>query len=467
MSERRFNELRARLQTIGAIGSASTAESKPAAAPAPRRVAAAGVKPAPQLYAPAPETVPAVEPATPAPKPGPELPSLPEALPDHSAFVGISFLICVVLPTVFLIIYYGLFAANQYVSEFRFSVTESSPVLPSVTGVAPPQSGTNGASSSPLASIASSLGAGAMTGASTQNYIVVNYLQSRQVVEDLQKRINIKALYDGPETSWDWWARFNSSRNMESFLDYWSDMMSANYDPVTGISTVKVRGFTPEKAHLIAETMVKLSEDLVNGIAKRSQLDAIEYAKREVGRTELALAAARQTLEDFRSQEGVIEPTSSVSTNSELIKTLKATLLQLRTDASLLDRQNVSGASATHSALTARIAATEAQLQKLQQEVNKDDPSGKKLQKTVARFEKLDLDRQYAQAMAVSARQMLDQARANAAAQHVYLTPFVRPAVPDSSTYPRRFQAIALRFIALVGLWFTGLMIAQAVRDHL
>lgn len=397
------------------------------------------------------------------------LPPLPESVAGHDSYIRYLFVILVLVPAFFIVIYYGFFAANQYVSEFKFSVTESNPVLPSLS--TPTSSSSSGAASgsSALAGIASAISGGGLSvsNAAAQNYIVVDYLMSRQAVEDLQKRIKIKSLFDGPETNWDWLARFSPSGASEDFLTYWNNMTTASYDPITGIATVRVRAFSREKSLLIANTMVKLAEELVNGIARRAQLDAMKYAEGEVTRAEGALAESRKALETFREQEGVIEPAGSVSTNNELIKALRANLVQLRTEAVMLNRQNVAINSATSSSLNARIAATEHQLEKLQHEVSKDDEAGRKLMKTVARYEKLDLDRQYAQAMLLSARQTYDQARANAAAQHLYLTPFVRPALPENAAFPKRLQSILLKIGMWLGIWVVVMMLAQAVREHL
>lgn len=395
------------------------------------------------------------------------LPRLPETIADHASYVGWSFLICVVIPALCIFTYYGFFAADQYVSEFKFSVTESTPILPSLS--APSTSNVTSGTSSAIAGIASAFTGGSVPAsqAAAQNYIVIDYLMSRQAIDDLQKRIKVKSLFEGPEIKWDPVAGFNSSDSTEDFVRYWSSMVSATYDPITGIATVRVRAFTREKSLLIANAMVKLAEELVNTIARRPQLDAIKYTEGEVTRAESALERARSVLEEFRAQEGVIEPSASVSTNSELIKAVKANLVQLRTEYLALSSQKVGATSVTAAALAARISATERQLERLQFEVSKENTDGRKLMKTVSRYEKLDLDRQYAQAMVMSTRQAYDQARANAAAQHLYLTPFVRPSLPESSAYPKRLQASMLRIGMLVGLWIAGMMLVQAVREHL
>ncbi len=83
----------------------------------------------------------------------------------------------------------------------------------------------------------------------------------------------------------------------------------------------------------------------------------------------------------------------------------------------------------------------------------------------VAKFEALDMDRQYAQAILLTSRQSLDRARASAAAQHLYLTPYVRPALPESAGGPRVFLSMVLAALLLSAIWFVGLLSVRSIRN--
>ncbi len=111
-------------------------------------------------------------------------------------------------------------------------------------------------------------------------------------------------------------------------------------------------------------------------------------------------------------------------------------------------------------------AATKQELARVEKEVSQDRGGSGSLADVMARFEKLDLERQYASNMLVSSQQAYDTAKANAAAQHLYLTPFVRPALPESSTQPRRAIAVMTAGLALVALWLALLTVARAIKDH-
>jgi capsule polysaccharide export protein KpsE/RkpR len=308
-----------------------------------------------------------------------ELPPLPA--PDIKQKYGtlISFLVCVMIPILLAWIYYGAIASNQYASEFRFTVKDTS------TGAASTSTGL-------LAMIA-----GPGVGTSTDNYLVADYLTSRQIVEDLQKRIRIIDLYSKPEI--DWWSRFDSTKPMEQFVSYWQKMTSASFDMITGTAIARVRAFSPEDTLLIANTMVVLAEELVNQMSNRSREDAVRFAEKEVERAQNRLVRARSQLTD--------------------------------------ERQRTIGSGATNGSPPA---------------------AGSSLL--------LDLERQFAQSMLTSAMGTLDAARSSAASQHLYITPYIRPSLPRSSTYPRTLWSVMGVGAIAFAIWLTGLLVLRSIFER-
>ena len=87
--------------------------------------------------------------------------------------------------------------------------------------------------------------------------------------------------------------------------------------------------------------------------------------------------------------------------------------------------------------------------------------------RVVAEYEDLDQSRQLAVAMLNATMQELEQARANARAQHIYVTAFIDPLLPQSPAYPRRVTSILLVGLGFLLLWTIGLLIVSSVREHL
>jgi capsular polysaccharide transport system permease protein len=375
-----------------------------------------------------------------------------DALPQRSertSWAGFFwFAICVLLPVAAAAYYYERVASPQYVTEFRFTVKDASA-----------QGANAAAASNGLLAILGTTGGG-----NTNNYAVVDYLTSRAAVDQLQQRIDITHLYSKP--SIDSLERYDSGKPMESFVKYWQGYVSANFDQVTGIATTQIRAFSPQDALLVANTMVKMSEELVNEIANRSQHDAVRFARAEVEKAEERLKQVRERLTEYRNRAGVIDPnTSVVASSATLVQTLEATLAQQEARLATMMREKLLPTAPTVVMLEHQIQSTKDQLANVERTIGKN-ANGAPLSKVMSEYEQIDMERQFSQTMLTGAMQALDQARASAAAQHLYITPYVRPSLPTAPSYPQPIMSI-LRIGALAFVfWLIALLIVRSMRER-
>ncbi len=358
------------------------------------------------------------------------------------------FLLSVALPVVIATLYFAFIASNQYVAEFRFMVKDASQSAISAT-----------------AGLLAAMGGGGSSSA-YDNYLVTDYLVSRQAAEELQSRIKVTELYARKDVA-DFWSRFDASQPMEKFVSYWQGMVTSHFDQVTGIAVAQVKAFTPQDALLIANSLVKLAEEQVNDIANRTQRDAVGYAEREVARAEERLKANAAKLAEYRNRVGVIDPTTSVgASNSALTQGLRASLAQLETQRQTFLRQGLQPNAPAVVTNENVINSTKQQIASVENSVGVNK-NGAALSSVIAEYEQLELEKQFAQAMRTSTMAALDAARASAASQHLYITPYVRPSLPESALYPRRILSIiAVTGLALIA-WLIGLLVGRSALERL
>jgi capsular polysaccharide transport system permease protein len=363
----------------------------------------------------------------------------------------ISFILCVILPAVIFGSYFFFYASNQYVSEFKFVVRDARTAAAGVS-----QSG----------GLQGLFNVGSASSSPVENYMVADYLVSRPAVDALQAKIDVMSRYSRPDI--DWFARFEKDQPIEKFMQYWQRMVSANYDQVTGIGSVQIRAFQPKDAYEIASLMVSEAEKLVNDIANKPQQDAIRFAEADLKRAEERLKVIRQDLSELRNKEQVIDPQSNVvASNILLAQTLRANLSQMQTELSALAKQKLHADAPASQILQSRIKATREQLAVVEGQVGNDRDGATPLSRVVAKFEQMDLERQFAQSMVQSLMQNLEQARTAALTQHVYVTAFISPLVPESSTYPKRLLSTFVAAFVLFIFWLIGLLVVRSVREHL
>ncbi len=356
------------------------------------------------------------------------------------------FVVFLALPVLLGGLYFGVFAANQYVSEFRFNVVDTS-APPSATG-----------------GLASVLGAG-LTAASSDSYTVTDFLTSPQAVEEVEKKLPLRKIYSSKDA--DWFYRFNDKAPQEKLVSYWQSMVSAYYDPATGISTAQVRAFSAKDAQDVATALLTSAEKLVNDMQTRQRSDTVKFAQEALDRDNAALAQVRKDMLDLRKDTGYIEPTASgVAENTHLATSLRTSIVTQEAQIDALMAQIGNPEAPNIRALRDNVRALKEQLSRVEAEIKPKGGRAGPLATIAGRFDELNSRQGVATSMIASDLVALQQARAQADAQHIYLSPYVSPTMPRSSTFPNRSMSFGLTVLVAFGLFCFAKLVAMAIRSH-
>ncbi len=372
--------------------------------------------------------------------------------------MGVSALLFVVLPIILSVLYFGLIASDRYNATAHFTVRSQSSVpstdlLTSITGVADSGSTT------------------------TDSYIILDYLESRELVEALQESLDIRALFSRPEA--DFLTRLDPEVPIEDLIDYWLGRIDTSFDAATNIITFEVDAFRAEDAKRIADEVVLKTGQLVNRLSEQARQDTVKYAREEVTRAELRVRALRQSTLKFREDNNEIDPTKNAEGQLTIISGLEAQLATIRIQIAAL-RNEVSDDSPTIKNLRREELALENQLarqkeqlslprsvQTNQTETTGDEKRFQALTSLLSNYEELLLDREFAEKMYAATLASLERARADADRNQRYLAVFVNPSVAELAAYPRRLLSVAIISILSIVFWGVGVVIFYSIRDHL
>ncbi len=263
----------------------------------------------------------------------------------------------------------------------------------------------------------------------------------------------------------DWWARLNPAAPKEKLLVYWDNMVSAAYDPGTGIAMVTVRAFSTGAAHAIAVALADSAEKLVNRMEERTRQDQVRFAQELVDRDQKRLHDIENNLLKLRMENGVIDPTTSVVTdNVTLAHQLKMTLAQLLTQYEAIF--DLSPRSPSLAPLRGQIKATRDQLAATEAKIS-STPKGAVLPSMVGAFAAATLDLQFVQQALTNDLVTLQTALLSAVTQSLYIMEQVPPNLPESSIYPRRLLTVGLIALVCFGIWVVAACLIHAVKAHL
>ncbi len=359
-----------------------------------------------------------------------------------------SFLLMVLAPTVATFIYFAFIASNVFVSEAKLTVREA--LQPA---------GNDKAGSS----ILGQLNIGKTGDSSQDSMIVMDYIKSRSVIEDVGGRERLLRLYGRAEI--DFLSRLAPDQDLEQVWQYWKSRVTASVDTLSGILTLRVRAYSADDAFSLSSDVIQRSESLINAISLRSKNDAVMRAKEEVDFASKALADARAEILKFQQSNQTIDPVETAKQTLKLISelTLQKTTFEneLATSASMRLANKPGEAQ-----LRARLSAVESQLQKLNSML-----TGNGAEATVSSqlrdFELLKIQSEFSEYMYKLARNGYERVRQKLDQQDLYLVTVVPPSKPDSAAYPRTLSYTALAFAGFLIGWGILSLLVASIKDSI
>lgn len=358
-------------------------------------------------------------------------------------------LIVVVLPTFLALLYYLLLASGQYESEAAFVVKNSRPSMHGTSS----GGGMMGAGGS-------AMGMAMTSGGLAEGFAVNTYMKSHDAVSALQQRLDLVSMFRHPDT--DFLSRiFYDHPTPERLLWYYLRHVDVVFHEDTGVTTLDVRAFRPEEAKRIAEELLKLGEERINEFNRHVSENTIKIAYGEVEAAEDRLKDIQQRMTVFRQKSGDLDPTKSSVVGISLIGQLQTELAQADTQLTQMLR-TISPSSPQVQTLKQRINALNAQID-AQQNLARQS---KGVSLNIAEYDQLMLEREFAQATYMSTATGLEEARASALQQQVYVVRVVEPNLPGMPTYPHTILMVLAVFVGSGLAFLIGRLLITGMREH-
>ena len=218
-----------------------------------------------------------------------------------------------------------------------------------------------------------------------------------------------------------------------------------------------------EDARRFALAILRYAEETVNDISERARQDRMKFARSEVHAGEERLAKARQAILELQREGEEIDPTESATAVFNIRSQLDSELSKARAELRQLESFMQPDAHQVQ-VQKQKIASLEEQIRN--ENLKLVDGQSQSLSASIARFEPLVLEKEFAGKAYESALASLEVARTEAAQQHRYLAIIVQPSVPDEATHPKRILGVmTVLALAAVAFGVLSLLIAAA-REH-
>ncbi|MDQ7775127.1 MAG: capsule biosynthesis protein [Paracoccus aminovorans] len=358
-----------------------------------------------------------------------------------------SFLALVVLPALVWAWYLWARASDQYVSSVGFSVRKEQ-MAPAIDLLGGLSSFTGG------------------SGSASDTDILYEYIRSQDMVEQIDARLDLRSRFsrDWPH---DFVFAFNPEGHVEDLTEYWQRQVKVLYDSSTSLITLNVSAFSAEDAQQIAAAVFKQSSDKINQLSTVAQEDATRLATAELGKARDELTRTRQAMTAFRMKSQIVDPQADLAGQMGVLSGLQGQLAEALVAHDIL----LENAQPSDHRVTQSQQKIDALRRLIDQERGKfgaegKGPAGESYAQLMAEYEKLAVDREFAEGAYRTARIAYETAMAEAQRQSRYLAAHIEPKIAQSSTEPHRLWLLFMVSAMLLAAWSVLVLIYYSIRDR-
>ena len=312
-------------------------------------------------------------------------------------------------------------------------------------------------------------GLGSALGGTGNNHdadILYEFVRSQELVRRIDARLDLRSLYSRHADA-DPLMSFDPEGTIEDLTSYWDRMLRISYDAGSGLMELRVLAFDPNEAKAIAEAVVDESSAMINALAAQAREDATRYAREDLGLAEERLIIAREALTAFRMRSQIVDPAADIQGQMGLLNTLQAQLAEALIDYDLL--------ASTARSEDPRVSQAERRIEVIEERIAQEREKfgavdqtngGVTYATTIAEFERLAADREFAELSYTAARTAYDAALAEAARQSRYLAAYIQPTLAERSEFPQREVILAVVALFSFLIWAILSLVYYSLRDR-
>lgn len=341
--------------------------------------------------------------------------------------------------------YYGVVAADRYVSESTIAVR---------------QANQDAASSLPGAAVL----LGATLAPSREDTLYVQeYVHSLGLLLKLDGQLKLREHFHGAGA--DRLFALAADASQEDFLDYYRARVEVSFDDLSSLLTVRVQGFEPAFAQALNRAILAESERFVNAFSQQIATEQLRFAETELRGAAQRVESAQAKVLAFQTRHRLIDPIAQAQASGALTTELQAQLTRLETELKSLTSYLNDDAYQVK-ALKAQIAATRAQLDAERTRITAENKQGERLTALSVEFQSLQLQSEFARDAYKLALTAVENARIEANRKLKSLVVIEPPSLPQTAEYPRRLYNLLTLLVASVLTYLIVRLLVATIREH-
>lgn len=287
------------------------------------------------------------------------------------------------------------------------------------------------------------------------------YILSYDMLDYLDQKLKLKNLFQDKKI--DFWQRLPADVSKEEFLKYYKKrIVKVIFDDTTGILTVKTYAFTPEDAKRINEAILEQCERFLNGISHKIAFEQMNFIENELNSAYQRMQNAKADLINFQNTYGVLDP----SQEAQAIATLIA---QLETQLATYEAQ-LKNLLTYMSEESFQVQALKSQIKALKEQIEKERSrlvgGNTRLNRVAAEYLNLKLKVDFLTDVYKATLSAYETTRVEASRKLKNLAIIASPNLPEEPLYPRKAYNLSIATILI--LLFYGILkiILGIIKEH-
>ncbi|MGQ0484088.1 MAG: capsule biosynthesis protein [Hyphomicrobiales bacterium] len=365
-----------------------------------------------------------------------------QRLRNHVSRIDRLFLVTVIAPTILASVYFGLIASDVYVSESRFVVRSPQRQVPSGLGALLQDAG--------------------FSRSQDDTTSAHDFMLSRDALQKLNDRLDLHKMFSSGEI--DLFSRFAGlywDDSFEALHRYYQKRVTIGQDTLSSISVLKVNAYRAEDAYRINEMLLQMGELLINQLNERARQDMIRFAKVEVEDAEQRAKTAALALSGYRNRNSVFDPERQSALQLQQIFRLQDEFI-----ATMTQLVQVRTSTPDNPQIPSLIKRTETLQSEIDAQMAKVAGGSSSLTNMAPEYERLILERAFADKQLGATFASLEQALNEAQRKQLYLERIVQPNLPDVAVEPRGLRAVIATIVLGLIFWGVLTILIAGVREH-
>jgi len=354
-----------------------------------------------------------------------------------------SFVLIVIAPFVFFFLYLAFVASDQFETGFKVQVKKKDQVQ--------------------SLSLGQMFGMFSGGGAGSDSYALIQFVESHELIERLDKRIQLVKMYRNESV--DILFRMTASAQKEDIEKYWKKKITVYYEPTTETVVFSVKAFSPDDAKKIADAVLEESEIFLNDLSEKNRSDQLKHSIADLESAERHLRDIERQLLVARKANGVIDSSRQVSENIARASKIRSEIEALTIEYNVRSKFSDTNSPVVRS-IESRLNSAKNLLKNVTGEIDNEGATQKGLVSAVAELEELEFRRTVASKRLEAAYSAFLSAQKEASRQQLYVDMIVSPTLAEVPVFPRVIFNSFVFFITTFFLWLFITLLFESVKDH-